>query len=301
MGFQVYFQTGLLKSASRWFSVFVGTRFVLALCLAGLLFFGVRFWAAWLLIYLLCYFVFLLLPKTEGKFVRDGQMYCYAIFVKRVRYKRGNIRLSEGLLVVVKDNRIVKRLVISEYSKRVSGQQWVLLIKNKADGICRLFSAERPSGVILGTDVDGNMSLFCNAKTGRVWVVTTEGTGSLACSGRLVAGTEMEFPDWGKVVYYEVAGMEKVEIVRNLYTYDRCEDFFFEENFFWRVERPDGKWILLFLLMFQDCATQAVVAENVPEILFTDEDGTKTLLRYDEASRAYLAEPEQAATWQAGA
>ena len=218
-----------------------------------------------------------------GVFANSGERFRCTVFATGFTKKGGERRLSEGVFIKAKGLHIVDMFPVTDCRERqLDGQ--ALIIKPKDFSSCCLYSAAYPKGLILGEAVDDALVFFYSKKAKMLRVAEPGLLGKVSGIAGVAAGDEMMSDFWDEAAYLALDDGESI----NAAEYDSfCDAYCVDETRFLRAEQNDGS-CLVFEALFSNGETVAAFrVENVPEIFFADENGSRKRLRYDAEKRAY--------------
>ena len=260
MNLLLFLQTGLLFSANRWKVAVSKNKPLLWLCgifyvIAPLLEKPNSMWAAPLFFYLFILMADLISADAGGVFANSGERFSCIVFATGFTKKGGERRLSEGVFIKAKGLHIVDMFPVTDCRERLLDER-TLIIKPKDFSSCCLYSAAYPKGLILGEAVDDALVFFY----------------------------EMMSDFWGEATYVALDGGESIDAAE----YDSfCDAYRVDETRFLRAEQNDGSCLVFEALFSNGEAVAAFRVENVPEIFFADENGSRKRLHYDAEKHAY--------------
>ena len=268
MNLLLFLQTGLLFSANRWKVVVSKSKPLLWLCgifyvIAPLLEKPNSMWAAPLFFYLFILMADLMSADAGGVFANSGERFRCIVFATGFTKKGGERRLSEGVFIKAKGLHIVDMFPVTDCRERLLDER-TLIIKPKDFSSCCLYSAAYPKGLILGEAVDDALVFFYSKKAKMLRVAEPGLLGKVSGIAGVAAGDEM------------------------MSEYDSfCDAYRVDETRFLRAEQNDGSCLVFEALFSNGEAVAAFRVENVPEIFFADENGSRKRLHYDAEKHAY--------------
>lgn len=288
MNLLLFLQTGLLFSANRWKVALSKNKPLLWLCgifyvIAPLLEKPNSMWAAPLFFYLFILMADLMSADAGGVFANSGERFRCIVFATGFTKKGGERRLSEGVFIKAKGLHIVDMFPVTDCRERLLDER-TLIIKPKDFSSCCLYSAAYPKGLILGEAVDDALVFFYSKKAKMLRVAEPGLLGKVSGIAGVAAGDEMMSDFWGEATYVELDGGESIDAAE----YDSfCDAYRVDETRFLRAEQNDGSCLVFEALFSNGEAVAAFRVENVPEIFFADENGSRKRLHYDAEKHAY--------------
>ena len=218
-----------------------------------------------------------------GVFANSGERFRCIVFATGFTKKGGERRLSEGVFIKAKGLHIVDMFPVTDYRERLLDER-TLIIKPKDFSSCCLYSAAYPKGLILGEAVDDALVFFYSKKAKMLRVAEPGLLGKVSGIAGVAAGDEMMSDFWGEATYVELDGGESIDAAE----YDSfCDAYRVDETRFLRAEQNDGSCLVFEALFSNGEAVAAFRVENVPEIFFADENGSRKRLHYDAEKHAY--------------
>lgn len=225
----------------------------------------------------------LMSADAGGVFANSGERFRCIVFATGFTKKGGERRLSEGVFIKAKGLHIVDMFPVTDCRERLLDER-TLIIKPKDFSSCCLYSAAYPKGLILGEAVDDALVFFYSKKAKMLRVAEPGLLGKVSGIAGVAAGDEMMSDFWGEATYVELDGGESIDAAE----YDSfCDAYRVDETRFLRAEQNDGSCLVFEALFSNGEAVAAFRVENVPEIFFADENGSRKRLHYDAEKHAY--------------